>query len=74
MQEKRVRAALEQGEGMLRLASVFIPRLFSQPRHRLKLHPNDHFALSNQQGAIKERWFSSVITANNGLLTSPMKD
>lgn len=71
MLEKKIRAAYEQGEGILRLAPVFVPRLFSQPGHRLKLHPDDYFALGTQRGAIKERWFSSVITANNGPLAAP---
>ena len=60
-----------QGKGIFRLAPVFVPRLFSQPGHRLKLHPDDYFALGTQRGAIKERWFSSVITANNGPLAAP---
>ena len=71
MLEKKIRQAYEQGEGILRLAPVFVPRLFSQPGHRLKLHPDDSFALGTRRGAIKERWFSSVIAANNGPLAAP---
>ena len=71
MLEKKIRQAYEQGEGILRLAPVFVPRLFSQPGHRLKLHPDDYFALGTRRGAIKERWFSSVIAANNGPLAAP---
>ena len=41
MLEKKIRQASEQGEGILRLAPVFVPRLFSQPGHRLKLPPDD---------------------------------
>ena len=71
MLEKKIRRAYEQGEGILRLAPVFVPRPFSQPGHRLKLHPDDYFALGTRRGAIKERWFSSVIAANNGPLAAP---
>lgn len=66
MQEKSIRQSYERTEGIFRLAPVFVPRLFSQPGHRLKLHPDDYFAMGTKRGAIKERWFSSVITANNG--------
>lgn len=58
--------AYRQGEGIVRLAPVFVPRRFSQPGYRLKLHPDDYFALGTRRGAIKERWFSSVIPAMNG--------
>lgn len=59
---------LEQGQGILRLIPVFVPRRFSQPGRRLRLHPDDYFALGTERGAIKERWFSSVIAAMNGPL------
>jgi len=61
----------EQGGGVLRLKPVFVPRLFSSPGYRLKLHPDDYFALGTKRGAIKERWFASVISANNGPLAAP---
>ena len=35
----------------------------------MRLHPDDYFALGTKRGAIKERWFSSVIRAENGELT-----
>lgn len=63
-----IHSALEQGRGILRLIPVFVPRRFSQPGRRLRLHPDDYFALGTQRGAIKERWFSSVIPAMNGKL------
>ncbi len=47
---------------------MFVPRRFSQPGRRLRLHPDDYFALGTARGAIKERWFSSVIAAMNGPL------
>jgi hypothetical protein len=71
MLEQSIRQTYERAEGIFRLAPIFVPRLFSQPGHRLKLHPDDYFALGTQRGAIKERWFSSVIAANNGPLAAP---
>lgn len=56
----------EKGEGILRLIPNFVPRRFGRPGHRLRLHPDDYFALGTKRGAIKERWFSSVIPAMNG--------
>ncbi len=67
----RIMDTFQKGKGIFRLAPVFVPRLFSEPGHRLKLHPDDYFALGTKRGAIKERWFSSVITANNGPLAAP---
>jgi hypothetical protein len=64
----QIREIFEQGSGIFRLTPVFVPRRFSQPGHRLKLHPDDYYALGTQRGAIKERWFSSVIPAMNGAL------
>lgn len=58
----------EQGGGILRLSPVFVPRRFSSPGRRLRLHPDDYFALGTVRGAIKERWFASVIPAMNGPL------
>ncbi len=34
--------------------------------HRLRLHPDDYYALGTKRGSIKERWFSSVICPMNG--------
>jgi hypothetical protein len=64
----QIRAAYEQGGGIFRLTPIFVPRRFSQPGRRLRLHPDDYFALGTARGAIKERWFSSVIPAMNGPL------
>lgn len=66
-----IRQTFEAGEGILRLLPVFVPRRFSQPGRRLRLHPEDYFALGTARGAIKERWFSSVIAAQNGPLAPP---
>lgn len=61
----------EKYEGIFRLIPVFVPRRFSKPGRRLRLHPDDYYALGTKRGAIKERWFSSVITCMNGELAAP---
>ncbi|MCL1896858.1 MAG: hypothetical protein FWG03_09965, partial [Clostridiales bacterium] len=66
-----IREAFEKGEGVLRLLPVFVPRRFSKPGRRLKLHPDDYYALGTKRGAIKERWFSSVINCMNGEDAAP---
>ena len=66
-----IRQYFDQGQGIFRLAPVFVPRRFSQAGRRLRLHPNDYYALGTQRGSIKERWFSSVIPAMNGPLAPP---
>jgi hypothetical protein len=65
---KAIRDAFEKGTGILRLAPTFVPRRFSQAGRRLRLHPDDYYALGTARGSIKERWFSSVIAAMNGPL------
>jgi len=62
---------LERGQGIYRLAPVFVPRRFAQAGKRLRLHPDDYYALGTKRGSIKERWFSSVIPAMNGPLAPP---
>lgn len=52
--------------GIFKLIPVFVPRPFSTPGRRLRLHPDDYYAFGTKRGAIKERWFSSVIRCNNG--------
>ncbi|MFP4500116.1 MAG: hypothetical protein ACLFTT_03875 [Candidatus Hydrogenedentota bacterium] len=63
--------ALEQGKGVLRLAPAWVPRSFCVPGRRIKLHPDDYYALGGERGGIDERWFSSTTPADNGPLTSP---
>ncbi len=58
----------EKGRGVLRLAPNFVPRRFNEAGRRLRLHPDDYYALGTKRGSIKERWFSSVIAAMNGPL------
>jgi len=58
--------ALEQGQGVLRLAPNWVPRSFCRPGKRLKLHPDDYFALGLVRGGIDERWLASTTRADNG--------
>ena len=68
---KLIRETFEKNNGILRLIPIFVPRRFSKPGCRLKLHPDDYYALGTKRGAIKERWFSSVINCLNGPLAAP---
>ncbi len=61
--------ALDQGNGILRLAPNWVPRSFCVPGRRIKLHPDDYYVLGGQRGGIDERWFSSTTPAKNGPLT-----
>ena len=62
--------ALDQGQGVLRLTPTWVPRSFCIPGKRIKLHPDDYYALGANRGGIDERWFSSTTPADNGPLTS----
>ena len=62
-------AALDHGQGVLRMAPNWVPRSFCVPGRRIKLHPDDYFALGGARGGIDERWLSSTIRADNGPLT-----
>ena len=67
MSETRLFAeALRAGEGILRMAPCWVPRSFLVPGGRLKLHPDDLYALGAHRGGIDERWFSSTTPADNG--------
>lgn len=57
---------LDHGGGILRLAPNWIPRAFCVPGRRLRLHPDDLFALGVERGGIDERWLASTIRADNG--------
>ena len=61
-----IRDALHEGEGILRLAPCWVPRLYNTPGRRLKLHPHDLYAFGAQRGGIDERWLASVTKADNG--------
>ena len=66
-----IRKTFDEGKGVFRLYPTFVPRRFGKAGHRLKLHPDDYYALGIERGSIKERWFSSTIAANNGPLAAP---
>ena len=68
---KTIQRAIEQGRGILRLAPAWVPRSFCIPGRRIKLHPDDYYALGAERGGIDERWFASTTPADNGPLTSP---
>jgi hypothetical protein len=63
--ESRVRAALDAGEGLVRLAPTWVPRSFLMPGGRLKLSREDLYALGTHRGGIDERWFASTTAAAN---------
>lgn len=68
-EEATLNAALDQGKGILRLAPTWVPRSFCIPGRRIKLHPDDTYALGGERGGIDERWFASTTAARNGPLT-----
>ncbi len=61
--------ALDQGQGILRLAPTWVPRSFCVPGRRIKLHPDDYYVLGGNRGGIDERWLASTTPAKNGPLT-----
>jgi hypothetical protein len=63
--QSSITAALEAGEGVLRLAPCWVPRSFMIPGRRLKLHPDDIYALGAHRGGLCERWFASTTEAGN---------
>ena len=58
--------AIDAGAGILRLEPCWVPRTFMIPGRRLRLHPDDLYALGGHRGGINERWFSSTTHASNG--------
>ncbi len=62
--------AIDQGRGIVRLTPTWVPRSFCVPGRRIKLHPDDYYALGGNRGGIDERWFASTTPADNGPLTS----
>ncbi|MER7576680.1 hypothetical protein [Streptomyces sp. NPDC126514] len=63
---RTLRQTLDEGHGVLRLMPTWVPRTFSTPGHRLRLHPDDHYALGPGRGALTERWLASTTQADNG--------
>ena len=61
----KVREALDAAGGVLRLAPTWVPRNFLMPGKRIKLAPQDYYALGAHRGGIDERWFASTTPAAN---------
>lgn len=61
--------AINNGDGILRLAPAWVPRSFCRPGKRIKLHPDDYYRLGLERGGIDERWFASTTHAENGPMT-----
>ena len=61
-----LREVLEAGNGIFRLTPTWVPRVFCRPGRRLRLYPDDYYALGAARGGIDERWFSSTTHADNG--------
>jgi hypothetical protein len=51
--------------GIFRLAPTWVPRSFLMPGRRIKLAPQDVYALGARRGGIDERWFASTTPAAN---------
>jgi hypothetical protein len=60
-----INKAVEAGSGILRLTPTWVPRSFLTPGKRLKLAPQDYYAMGAQRGGIDERWFASTTEAAN---------
>ncbi len=69
--ENLIERTFKDGKGIFKLAPTWVPRAFCIPGRRIKLHPNDYYALGSNRGGIDERWFSSTTPADNGPLTAP---
>ena len=68
MSASAIRNAFSAGNGVFRLAPNWVPRSFCIPGRRIKLHPDDYYALGGQRGGIDERWLGCTTPADNGLL------
>ena len=60
-----VHQALEEGEGILRLAPTWVPRPYMVPGRRMKLDTRDLYAYGAHRGGIDERWIASTTMAMN---------
>ena len=59
------RQALEENDGILRLAPTWVPRSYMVPGRRLKLDSRDLYAYGAHRGGIDERWIASTTMAMN---------
>ena len=51
-----LRETFEANGGIFRLTPAWVPRSFCIPGRRIKLHPDDYYALGSERGGIDERW------------------
>jgi len=65
-----IQKTFKSGDGIFRLNPVFVPRPFGKAGQRMRLHPDDYYALGLERGSMKERWFASTVAANNGPLAA----
>ena len=56
---------MDAGDGLLRLTPTWVPRDFLHPGKRIRLHPDDYYAMGAERGGIDERWFGSTTEAAN---------
>jgi hypothetical protein len=63
--ERLALKALEDGNGIVRLAPAWVPRSFLSPGGRLKLAAEDLYILGASRGGIDERWLASTTRADN---------
>lgn len=61
----KVKEVLDKTAGVVRLAPTWVPRSFLMPGRRIKLAPQDIYALGAHRGGIDERWFASTTPAAN---------
>ncbi len=61
-----IKEVFAKGKGVLHLTPTWVPRGFNEPGRRLRLHPDDYFALGMDRGGICERWLGSLAKALNG--------
>ena len=66
MTAKEMKNFLIKSGGIFRLTPTWVPRAFCRPGKRIKLHPDDYYALGAARGGIDERWFASTTHAENG--------
>ena len=66
LNRSQIQEAIDAGGGVLRLDPCWVPRSFMVPGGRLRLHPDDLYALGAHRGGINERWFASTTHASNG--------
>jgi len=62
----RIDRVFDAGSGILRLAPTWVPRVYCIPGQRIRLHPDDWYALGAHRGGIDERWLASTTPADNG--------